>query len=124
MQRYGYVAPPKHINASNEHDIAMFVPQGPRAQIDRTLYKKHMQGMLFSYPNLDVRAGSVFDLVIERSRSDARSWGKIIGVKLGMPSSISILHFLTPFARQWRGNFMLSGRNLHRDLPVRRDSYR
>ncbi|KAF9039146.1 glucose inhibited division protein A-domain-containing protein [Panaeolus papilionaceus] len=62
---------------------------GPRAQIDRTLYKKHMQGMLFSYPNLDVRAGSVFDLVIERSRSDARSWGKIIGVKLDSGEVIS-----------------------------------
>ncbi|PPR05019.1 hypothetical protein CVT24_010212, partial [Panaeolus cyanescens] len=55
---------------------------GPRAQIDRTLYKKQMQQMLFNYPNLDVRAGSVFDLVIERALVDTQSWGKIVGVKL------------------------------------------
>ncbi|KAF8465141.1 glucose inhibited division protein A-domain-containing protein [Russula ochroleuca] len=37
---------------------------GPRAQIDRKFYKKHMQHYLLNYPNLDVRAGSVFDLVL------------------------------------------------------------
>ncbi|KAM5545802.1 hypothetical protein V8D89_000840 [Ganoderma adspersum] len=36
----------------------------PRAQVDRKLYKKHMQTRLHSYPNLDIRAGSVFDLVL------------------------------------------------------------
>ncbi|KAH9912974.1 glucose-inhibited division protein A subfamily [Epithele typhae] len=38
--------------------------QSPRAQVDRKLYKKHMQAALFNYPNLDIRAGSVFDLVL------------------------------------------------------------
>ncbi|EIW52602.1 glucose-inhibited division protein A subfamily [Trametes versicolor FP-101664 SS1] len=36
----------------------------PRAQVDRKLYKKNMQNALKHYPNLDIRAGSVFDLVL------------------------------------------------------------
>lgn len=60
--------------------------QGPRAQIDRTLYKKNMQDILFNYPNLDVCAGSVFDLVLDTSpdsNSGATQYGSIKGVKLG-----------------------------------------
>ncbi|KAF8197101.1 glucose inhibited division protein A-domain-containing protein [Pholiota molesta] len=53
---------------------------GPRAQIDRKLYKKNMQELLFSYPSLDIRAGSVFDLLFD-TESD-NPWGKIVGVKL------------------------------------------
>ena len=34
--------------------------QSPRAQVDRKLYKKHMQAALHSYPNLDIHAGSVW----------------------------------------------------------------
>ncbi|KAA1470905.1 mitochondrial translation optimization protein [Dentipellis sp. KUC8613] len=62
---------------------------GPRAQIDRTLYKKHMQATLFSYPNLDIRAGSVFDLVLDHSRANTTSgpngssvYAAVNGVKL------------------------------------------
>ncbi|KAI0922361.1 hypothetical protein AcV7_005913 [Taiwanofungus camphoratus] len=40
---------------------------GPRAQIDRKLYKKHMQEALDDYSNLDIRAASVFDLVLNHS---------------------------------------------------------
>ncbi|TEB24945.1 glucose-inhibited division protein A subfamily [Coprinellus micaceus] len=47
---------------------------GPRAQIDRVLYKRNMQDILFKYPGLDMQAASVFDLVIDDS--------KIAGVKL------------------------------------------
>lgn len=55
---------------------------GPRAQIDRKLYKKNMQDLLFNYRGLNVRAGSVFDLVFD---TDAENpWGKITGVKLGV----------------------------------------
>ncbi|XP_059174246.1 protein MTO1 homolog, mitochondrial-like isoform X2 [Physella acuta] len=36
---------------------------GPRAQIDRELYKKNLQAEVFSYPNLTVRAAAVEDLV-------------------------------------------------------------
>ncbi|KAG2199491.1 hypothetical protein INT46_007111 [Mucor plumbeus] len=37
---------------------------GPRAQIDRKLYKKHLQSYLKDYPNLTIQAGSVSDLVL------------------------------------------------------------
>ena len=58
--------------------------QGPRAQIDRKLYKKHMQSLLFNYPGLEVRAGSVFDLLFDGS-DVGKPWGKVVGVKLGTP---------------------------------------
>ena len=37
--------------------------RGPRAQIDRTLYRKAAQGILADYPNLDIIEGAVDDLV-------------------------------------------------------------
>jgi tRNA uridine 5-carboxymethylaminomethyl modification enzyme len=40
-----------------------------------------MQELLFSYPGLDIRAGSVFDLLFDTE--SANPWGKIVGVKLG-----------------------------------------
>lgn len=36
---------------------------GPRAQIDRKLYKSHMQATLNNYPNLSIKAGSVHDVI-------------------------------------------------------------
>ena len=38
---------------------------GPRAQIDRKLYKKNIQNILFSYPNLSIKAASVCNLLFE-----------------------------------------------------------
>ncbi|KAJ7982829.1 mitochondrial translation optimization protein [Mycena polygramma] len=56
---------------------------GPRAQMDRKLYKKHMQNAILEQANLVVRAGSVFDLVFDHSQPLApNQWGKISGVKL------------------------------------------
>ncbi|EPQ53026.1 glucose-inhibited division protein A subfamily, partial [Gloeophyllum trabeum ATCC 11539] len=55
---------------------------GPRAQIDRKLYKKHMQDTILHYPNLDVCAGSVFDLVFGEGDPNNSLWGNIKGVKL------------------------------------------
>ncbi|KAJ7485075.1 mitochondrial translation optimization protein [Mycena galericulata] len=56
---------------------------GPRAQMDRKLYKKHMQRAILEQPNLDLRAGSVFYLVLDHSQSSSQNqWGKISGVKL------------------------------------------
>ncbi|KAJ7119686.1 glucose inhibited division protein A-domain-containing protein [Mycena epipterygia] len=56
---------------------------GPRAQMDRKLYKTHMQKAILEQPNLDVRAGSVFDLIFDHSQPLApNQWGKISGVKL------------------------------------------
>jgi len=60
--------------------------QGPRAQIDRNLYRDHMQETLFNYPNLDVRAGSIFDLVLDRtvvSTGPAGPTFAVQGVRLG-----------------------------------------
>ena len=68
--------------------------QGLRAQIDRKLYKKYMQEMLFNYPNLDIRAASVHDLLwtdqnpIASSSSNSSPdqppvWARVAGVRLG-----------------------------------------
>ena len=38
--------------------------QGPRAQIDRALYKRHIQEIMFNHNSLEVREGSVEDLLI------------------------------------------------------------
>jgi tRNA uridine 5-carboxymethylaminomethyl modification enzyme len=47
--------------------------QSPRAQIDRALYKKHMQKTLAKYPNLHVRSGDVFDLLFNQSTSESKA---------------------------------------------------
>ncbi|CAK7213706.1 Mitochondrial Translation Optimization [Sporothrix curviconia] len=44
---------------------------GPRAQIDRALYKKHMRAELEAYPNLSVVEGSVSDIVVAAAAADA-----------------------------------------------------
>ena len=38
--------------------------KGPRAQIDRALYKKHMREELQSYPNLSIILDSVADVIV------------------------------------------------------------
>nr|OQO32157.1 hypothetical protein B0A51_00526 [Rachicladosporium sp. CCFEE 5018] len=57
---------------------------GPRAQIDRKLYKKHMSEEILSYPNLMVKEGKVADIVVDRSRESTVEGrhGKITGVRL------------------------------------------
>ncbi|TGZ84858.1 GIDA-domain-containing protein [Ascodesmis nigricans] len=40
---------------------------GPRAQIDRELYKKYMQAELAAYPNLELVEGSVADIIVNHS---------------------------------------------------------
>jgi tRNA U34 5-carboxymethylaminomethyl modifying enzyme MnmG/GidA len=68
--------------------------KGPRAQIDRKLYKKHMQEVMFHYPNLDVRAASVFDIVLDSQpdMSSASSPGvtRVNGLMLGKCSCCSM----------------------------------
>ena len=71
--------------------------QGPRAQIDRKLYKRHMQETLFNYPNLDVRAGSVFDLILDHTAASNGTAGPnfaLHGVRLGneLPFAFGILN--------------------------------
>ncbi|KAI7855735.1 glucose inhibited division protein A-domain-containing protein [Circinella umbellata] len=43
---------------------------GPRAQIDRKLYKKHLQEYLKDYPNLTISAGSVADLILSNGETE------------------------------------------------------
>lgn len=60
--------------------------QGPRAQIDRKLYKRHMQETLLNYTNLDVRPGSVFDLILDHTPVPDGAAGPtfaIRGIRLG-----------------------------------------
>jgi tRNA uridine 5-carboxymethylaminomethyl modification enzyme len=56
--------------------------QGPRAQIDRDLYKMHMQQELQAYPNLSIVTGSVADIVVSDLDADGYATKKITGVRL------------------------------------------
>ena len=52
--------------------------------MDRKLYKKHMQATLHGYTNLDIRAGSVFDLVLgQPTTSTDFPRSEVRGVTLG-----------------------------------------
>jgi tRNA uridine 5-carboxymethylaminomethyl modification enzyme len=58
---------------------------GPRAQIDRALYKKYMREELESYPNLSIVLGKVSDIVIAENHDDPAAGAaksKITGVRL------------------------------------------
>ncbi|KAK3902036.1 glucose inhibited division protein A-domain-containing protein [Staphylotrichum tortipilum] len=60
---------------------------GPRAQIDRSLYKKHMRAELESYPNLSLVYGRVSDIVVAdndpaTAAADDGAKSKITGVRL------------------------------------------
>ena len=57
---------------------------GPRAQIDRALYKKHMREEILSYVGLQVKEGKVADIVLDPSPEAAVGGrhGKITGVRL------------------------------------------
>lgn len=54
---------------------------GPRAQIDRDLYKKHMREELEGYPNLTIVPGSVADIIVGTEEGSPLS-SKITGVRL------------------------------------------
>ncbi|KAG7440967.1 glucose-inhibited division protein A subfamily [Guyanagaster necrorhizus] len=56
---------------------------GPRAQIDRKLYKRHMKRELAKHQeNLHIRAADVFDLVFDHENNPDATWGRIQGVRL------------------------------------------
>src|SRR6202789_4258373 len=42
--------------------------RGPRAQIDRKLYRRAMRGALADQPRLEIRAEAVEDLIVENGR--------------------------------------------------------
>ncbi|KAH8600881.1 glucose inhibited division protein A-domain-containing protein [Bisporella sp. PMI_857] len=54
---------------------------GPRAQIDRNLYKKYMRAELEGYPNLSIVTGSVADIMVSQEDCETPG-GKITGVRL------------------------------------------
>ncbi|KAI9287883.1 glucose-inhibited division protein A subfamily [Umbelopsis sp. AD052] len=56
---------------------------GPRAQIDRKIYKRHMQHILKDYPNLTILSGSVHDLVIKKGVLGADIGNGDIGAEVG-----------------------------------------
>ncbi|KAG5925569.1 hypothetical protein E4U42_004171 [Claviceps africana] len=49
---------------------------GPRAQIDRDLYKRHMREELETYPNLSIILGSVSDIVLSKLDDDGDAAAK------------------------------------------------
>lgn len=56
--------------------------QGPRAQIDRALYKKYMRQELESYPNLSLVLDSVSDIVLAASADRDGAPQTVAGVRL------------------------------------------
>lgn len=64
---------------------------GPRAQIDRGIFKKEMQRMMKQTQNLTLISASVHDLRLDRNAlstntSGARNWAKVEGLRLGASS--------------------------------------
>lgn len=57
---------------------------GPRAQIDRALYAKHMREELTEYPGLSIVVGSVSDIVLGKipAEEGSEAQSKITGVRL------------------------------------------
>ena len=57
---------------------------GPRAQIDRALYKKHMREEITSYSGLQVKEGKVADFIVDLSPETVAEGrhGRITGVRL------------------------------------------
>ncbi|PSN70984.1 glucose-inhibited division protein A subfamily [Corynespora cassiicola Philippines] len=57
---------------------------GPRAQIDRALYKKYMREEIINYPGLSVLEGSVADIIVDKEPQEGKGsrYGRITGVRL------------------------------------------
>jgi tRNA uridine 5-carboxymethylaminomethyl modification enzyme len=57
---------------------------GPRAQIDRSLYKRYMKDEMLAYKGLSVVEGSVADIIVDRTQEEGSKgqYGKITGVRL------------------------------------------
>ena len=55
---------------------------GPRAQIDRDLYLKHMQEYIFNYDNLDVLENSIEDLIIDNKTKIPQVTGVLLEHKI------------------------------------------
>ncbi|GFR28710.1 protein MTO1 homolog, mitochondrial, partial [Trichonephila clavata] len=55
---------------------------GPRAQIDRSLYKKFLQEDLFKTSNLKILSGSVEDLILKSEMQEGKIHRSVHGIKL------------------------------------------
>ncbi|KAH5877033.1 hypothetical protein HBI90_063200 [Parastagonospora nodorum] len=57
---------------------------GPRAQIDRSLYKKYMKEEMLNYEGLSVLEGSVADIIVDQTQEEGVKgrYGRITGVRL------------------------------------------
>jgi len=70
---------------------------GPRAQIDRDLYKRYMREEILSTPGLSVREGKVADIIVSREgipEDDKVSKGKITGIRLENGQVIPASHVI------------------------------
>lgn len=56
--------------------------RGPRAQMDRSLYKKHMQSALASTAGLQICDGAVVDLILGKPPVGAAELSAVVGVRL------------------------------------------
>lgn len=61
---------------------------GPRAQIDRKLYKSHMQATLNEYPNLSIKAGGVHDITFHTTQEESEE-PRVSGIRLETGEIIS-----------------------------------
>ncbi|RAR14366.1 GIDA-domain-containing protein [Stemphylium lycopersici] len=57
---------------------------GPRAQIDRALYKRYMKDEMLTYKGLSVVEGKVADIIVDQTQEEGckGTYGKITGVRL------------------------------------------
>jgi tRNA uridine 5-carboxymethylaminomethyl modification enzyme len=70
---------------------------GPRAQIDRDLYKQYMREEILSTPNLCVLEGKVADIIVSKDGidpGDTVSKGRITGIRLEDGSAIPASHVI------------------------------
>jgi len=70
---------------------------GPRAQIDRDLYKRYMREEILSTPGLSVLEGKVADIIVSREgipEDDKVSKGKITGIRLENGQVIPASHVI------------------------------
>lgn len=82
--------------------------QGPRAQIDRSLYKVYMREELRSYPNLSVVLGSVADIVVAKDEFDGQPpTERITGVRLESGEIIPTSHVVITTGTFLGGRFTL-----------------
>ncbi|KAI7234637.1 glucose-inhibited division protein A subfamily [Hortaea werneckii] len=86
---------------------------GPRAQIDRTLYKSNMREEMMQCPGLSVKEGKVADIIVDHSPHATQGGlhGKISGVKLESGEIIN-----TPNVVITTGTFL--GAEIHIGLEV------